>query len=182
MFEHIRAGGGVDCAGCFERNSERTKQGDAWSWVSSLWKHARPSSVKRGIYQNSQDVLAAVDRICGDNCYIGAFTAARQKINPVDYDPPVYEKLTLIARKTGRCAKELLMSSANTVMAFGDRAHEAQGFASMVCRGGKALIKDWEIGCEKTAGKIMKLQVWSSTILLPAEVLEVKKIKSRNQK
>lgn len=37
-----------------------------------------------------QDVLATVDRICGDNYYIGAFTAARQKISPVDYDPPIY--------------------------------------------------------------------------------------------
>jgi hypothetical protein len=37
-----------------------------------------------------QDVLAAVHRICGDNYYIGAFTAARQRITPVDYDPPIY--------------------------------------------------------------------------------------------
>ncbi len=37
-----------------------------------------------------QDVLAAVDRICGDKYYLGSFTAARRKINPVDYDPPVY--------------------------------------------------------------------------------------------
>ncbi len=40
--------------------------------------------------RTSQDVLAAVDRICGDNYYIGTFTAARQKISPVDYDPPIY--------------------------------------------------------------------------------------------
>lgn len=40
--------------------------------------------------RTSQDILAAVDRICGDNYYIGAFTAARQKISPVDYDPPIY--------------------------------------------------------------------------------------------
>lgn len=38
----------------------------------------------------SQDVLAALDRICGDNYYLGAFTAARQNISPVDYDPPIY--------------------------------------------------------------------------------------------
>lgn len=37
-----------------------------------------------------QDVLAAVDRICGDNYYLGSFTAARQKITPIDYDPPIY--------------------------------------------------------------------------------------------
>ncbi len=71
----------------------------------------------------------------------------------------VTKKLDHIAKKIGRDAKELLMSSANTVMAFGDRASEAQGFASMVCRGGKVLIKDWEIGCEKTAKKIMQLQL-----------------------
>ncbi|MBU4492192.1 MAG: nucleotidyl transferase AbiEii/AbiGii toxin family protein, partial [Euryarchaeota archaeon] len=71
----------------------------------------------------------------------------------------INKKLDLIARKTGRDAKELLRSSANTVMAFGDRANEAQGFASMVCRGGKVLIKDWEIGCERTAEKIMQLQL-----------------------
>ncbi len=78
----------------------------------------------------------------------------------LDFDKAlINEKLALIARKTGRDAGELLRSSANTVMAFGDRAHEAQGFASMVCRGGKVLIKDWEIGCERTAQKIMQLQL-----------------------
>lgn len=41
-------------------------------------------------FRTPQDVLATVDRICGDNYYIGAFTAARQKISPVDYDPPMY--------------------------------------------------------------------------------------------
>lgn len=40
--------------------------------------------------RTSKDVLLAIDRICGDNYYIGAFTAARQKISPVDYDPPIY--------------------------------------------------------------------------------------------
>jgi len=38
----------------------------------------------------SQDVLAAMDRICGDNYYLGSFNAARQNISPVDYDPPIY--------------------------------------------------------------------------------------------
>lgn len=37
-----------------------------------------------------QDLLAALDRICGDNYYLGSFTAARQNISPIDYDPPVY--------------------------------------------------------------------------------------------
>jgi hypothetical protein len=37
-----------------------------------------------------QDVLKIVDRICGDNYYLGAFTAARQRITPVDYDPQIY--------------------------------------------------------------------------------------------
>ena len=36
------------------------------------------------------DILSAVDRICGDGYYIGAFTAARATITPVDYDPPFY--------------------------------------------------------------------------------------------
>jgi predicted nucleotidyltransferase component of viral defense system len=76
----------------------------------------------------------------------------------LDFDKAlINEKLVLIAKKIGRDAKELLRSSANTVMAFGDRASEAQGFASMVCRGGKALIKDWEIGCERLADKIMQV-------------------------
>lgn len=78
----------------------------------------------------------------------------------LDFDRTlVTKKLDLIAEKIGRDAKELLRSSANTVMTFGDRANEAQGFASMVCRGGKALIKDWEIGCERLAEKIMQLQL-----------------------
>jgi predicted nucleotidyltransferase component of viral defense system len=71
----------------------------------------------------------------------------------------VNNKLTLIASKIGRDAGELLRSSANTVMAFGERTGEAQGFASMVCRGGKALIKDWEIECERTAKNIMQFQL-----------------------
>ncbi|PWB51230.1 MAG: hypothetical protein C3F06_10450 [Candidatus Methanoperedenaceae archaeon] len=37
-----------------------------------------------------QDILKMVDRICKDNYYLGAFTAARQKITPIDYDPPIY--------------------------------------------------------------------------------------------
>jgi len=37
-----------------------------------------------------QDVLKLVDRICGNNYYLGAFTAARQSITPIDYDPPIY--------------------------------------------------------------------------------------------
>lgn len=74
----------------------------------------------------------------------------------LDFDKTIVNnKLELIAKKTGRDPGELKKSSANTVMAFGDRASEAQGFASMVCRGGKELVKDWEIMCEKTAGKIL---------------------------
>ncbi len=37
-----------------------------------------------------QDILKMVDRICGDSYYLGSFTAARQRITPVDYDPQIY--------------------------------------------------------------------------------------------
>ena len=37
-----------------------------------------------------QDILKLIDRICGDNYYIGAFTAARQRITLVDYDPQIF--------------------------------------------------------------------------------------------
>ncbi|GFO96371.1 hypothetical protein ig2599ANME_0559 [groundwater metagenome] len=69
----------------------------------------------------------------------------------------INDKLSLIARKTGGDAGDLIRSSASTVISFGERADEARGFASMVARGGKELIRDWEIGCEKTAEKIMQL-------------------------
>ncbi len=69
----------------------------------------------------------------------------------------INDKLALIAGRTKRDADELIRSSAGTVMAFGERADEARGFASMVARGGKELIREWEIGCEKTAGKILSL-------------------------
>ncbi len=76
----------------------------------------------------------------------------------LDFDRKlIIDKLNLIAERTGRNAIELLRSSASTVMAFGDRSNEALGFASMVNRGGKELVKDWEMGCEKTAQKIMQL-------------------------
>ncbi len=70
----------------------------------------------------------------------------------------INNKLALIAGRTKRDVGELIRSSAGTVMAFGERADEARGFASMVARGGKELIREWEIGCEKTAGKIMRLE------------------------
>lgn len=38
----------------------------------------------------AQDVLGLVDKNCGDKYYIGSFTAARQAITPVDYDPTTY--------------------------------------------------------------------------------------------
>jgi hypothetical protein len=42
-------------------------------------------------------------------------------------------------------------------MAFGERTDEARGFASMVARGGKEFIKNWEMNCEKTAEGIIRL-------------------------
>lgn len=68
------------------------------------------------------------------------------------------KKLSLIAEKAGRDAKELARSSASTVMSFGERSEEARGFASMVARGGKELFAgNWEMSCEKTAEKILQL-------------------------
>lgn len=76
----------------------------------------------------------------------------------LDFDRAlVNNKLALISGKIGKDPEELLRSSASTVMSFGDHTNEAQGFASMVCRGGKELIKEWEIGCEKTARRILQL-------------------------
>ncbi len=69
----------------------------------------------------------------------------------------INNKLALIAGRTKSDVGKLIKSSASTVMAFGERSGEARGFASMVARGGKELIRDWEIGCERTAEKIMKL-------------------------
>jgi predicted nucleotidyltransferase component of viral defense system len=76
----------------------------------------------------------------------------------LDYDRSlINDKLALIAGKTKRDVGELIRSSAGTVMAFGERTDEARGFASMVARSGKELIRDWEIRCERTAGKILGL-------------------------
>ncbi|PWB51231.1 MAG: hypothetical protein C3F06_10455 [Candidatus Methanoperedenaceae archaeon] len=76
----------------------------------------------------------------------------------LDYDRAlINNKLALISGRTKRDVGELVRSSAGTVMAFGERYDEARGFASMVARAGKELIKDWEIGCERTAEKIMGL-------------------------
>lgn len=76
----------------------------------------------------------------------------------LDYDRVlINDKLALIAGRAKRDVGELIRSSAGTVMAFGERTDDARGFASMVARGGKELIRDWEIGCEGTAEKIMGL-------------------------
>jgi len=78
----------------------------------------------------------------------------------LDYDRTlINNKLAIIAKRAGRDAGELIRSSASTVMAFGERVDEARGFASMVAKGGKEFITDWEIGCEKTAEKITRLVV-----------------------
>ncbi|MBU4373805.1 MAG: hypothetical protein KKD69_00265 [Euryarchaeota archaeon] len=56
-----------------------------------LYDNLRDLLLLSGEYlRTPEDILAAVDRICGDKYYIGAFTAARQRITPIDYDPPIY--------------------------------------------------------------------------------------------
>jgi hypothetical protein len=69
----------------------------------------------------------------------------------------INDKMGMIAGRTSSDPGELIRSSAGTVMAFGERSDEARGFASMVARGGKELIRDWEISCERTAEKIIRL-------------------------
>jgi hypothetical protein len=46
--------------------------------------------VDKDLMRTAGEILAAVERICGDSYYIGAFTAARARITPIDYDPPIY--------------------------------------------------------------------------------------------
>jgi hypothetical protein len=46
--------------------------------------------LSRDYFSTPNDVLKSIDKICGDNYYLGGFTAARQKIIPIDYDPPIY--------------------------------------------------------------------------------------------
>ena len=69
----------------------------------------------------------------------------------------VLDKLGRIAKEAGGSAAETLRSSAETVAAFGERSTEAKGFASMVCRGGRELVGDWEMRCQKTARRIRSM-------------------------
>jgi len=69
----------------------------------------------------------------------------------------VLDKLGRIAKEAGGSAAETLRSSAETVAAFGERSAEAKGFASMVCRGGRALVGDWEMRCLETARRIRSM-------------------------
>lgn len=66
----------------------------------------------------------------------------------------VLDKLSRIAKEAGGSAAETLRSSAETVASFGERSAEAKGFASMVCRGGRELVMDWEMRCLETARRI----------------------------
>ncbi|MCX9009943.1 MAG: nucleotidyl transferase AbiEii/AbiGii toxin family protein [Candidatus Methanoperedens sp.] len=140
------------------------------SWLPAIKKVTKPveflvmeaAPVKAVVIPHASIEDLIVDKLLATNEHTG-----RERFKDVydlmvllslDYDRTlVNNKLALIARRTGRDAGELIKSSASTVMAFGERADEARGFSSMVARGGKELIKNWEMNCEKTAEEIIRL-------------------------
>ncbi len=140
------------------------------SWLPAIKKVMKPveffitevASVNEVVFPHESIEDLIVDKLLATNEHTG-----RERFKDV-YDLMVLldmgydrilinNKLELIAGRTNRNAGELIRSSAGTVMAFGERADEARGFASMVARGGKELIREWEIRCEKTAGRILRL-------------------------
>ncbi len=143
------------------------------AWLPAIKKVVKPVNFFIADEASPIDVIifphASIEDLIADKIMATEEHTGRERFKDIydlmvlldlDFDKAlINEKLALIAKKMGRDAKELIRSSANTVIAFGDRAIEAQGCASMVCGGGKAIIKDWEIGCEKTAQKIMQLQL-----------------------
>ena len=69
------------------------------------------------------------------------------------------EKLRLIATRSGIEVTAIIDGAVETVSSFSNRAQEAKGFASMVCREGKERIKRWELECEELADTIAAMKV-----------------------
>ncbi len=71
----------------------------------------------------------------------------------------IIDKIRRIVSKTNLDAENVLKGAVNTISTFAGRYQDAQGFASMVCYGGKELIKNWEVECESLADRILELKV-----------------------
>jgi len=69
----------------------------------------------------------------------------------------ILEKLEIVSRRKGYTADTILKSSANTISNLAEKDIEAQGFGSLVCRGGKEIIKNWGMDCIALVGKILDL-------------------------
>lgn len=103
-----------------------------------------------------QGVLKLVDRICGDNYYLGAFTAARQRITPIDYDPQIY-----IVNILKKCYPELTPR----VMALG-KLSGVRGYEKMGEAGEMTIIAN---ACEKIPPDVkridyLNLDVWMASV------------------
>ncbi len=75
-----------------------------------------------------------------------------------DFDEQlITDKIRRVVSKTNLEAENVIRGAANTISTFAGRDQDAQGFASMVCYGGKELIKNWEMECEELMGRIWGL-------------------------
>ncbi|MDO8728167.1 MAG: nucleotidyl transferase AbiEii/AbiGii toxin family protein [Candidatus Methanoperedens sp.] len=153
-----------------QAKSIRVQMNYKHSWLPAIKKVMKPvdffitevAPVNEVIFPHESIEDLIVDKLLATNEHTGRerFKDVYDLMILLDlvYDKTlINNKLALIGVRSKRDAVELIRSSAATVMTFGERADEARGFASMVARGGKEIIREWEIGCEKTAMKILRL-------------------------
>jgi hypothetical protein len=69
----------------------------------------------------------------------------------------VHKKLDLVGRRSQQKPRVLVNGSIETLSAFSINSLEAVGFAAMVGKEGRSIIKNWEVFCLDTIEKLKKL-------------------------
>jgi len=111
----------------------------------------------KDLLRTAGDILEAVDRICGDSYYIGAFTAARARITPIDYDPPIYI-VNLLDSRWARLAPRLRALGKLDNVLVGEKRLEQTGEVSLL------LWPCPEIPSDAVRGNVQGAGVWLCSV------------------
>lgn len=125
-----------------------------------IFEHQAPVSPARMTHSSPEDLMA--DKILTTSL-IGTFGRERYKdvydlyqLHRIVKDAAkVLKKLDMVSRRAGLTTQAILDASIETVSRFSTHSLEARGFLSMVCRGGRKDMEDWEGAC-RTVGETLE--------------------------
>jgi len=128
-----------------------------------ITEHQKPCSEVEFLISSAEDLFA--DKILA-TCSSGHF--GRERFKDV-YDmlvlssgvdgTDVVRKLDMVAEKSRLNTRSIIETSIETISNLSERSQEAKGFASMACRGGKALVADWESRCISLIGVLKQIKL-----------------------